>query len=101
MKWSEGLRNRVSIIIRRLDHMRFAAYKAVSLIIFRLHSFDSSMYHCIYGRTFCMLLFNFVNYVFLLLRLCNLIVIFMYCYCYVCSVLGILFHFVVLCIVCV
>jgi hypothetical protein len=33
--------------------------------------------------------------------LCILIVKFMYSYCYVCSVLGILFHCVVLCIVCV
>jgi hypothetical protein len=31
----------------------------------------------------CTLLFNFVNYVFLLLCLCILIVMFMYSYCYV------------------
>ena len=48
---------------------------------------------------FCMLLFNFVNNIFLFL--CVLIVMFMYSYCYACSVLRILFHFVVLCIVCV
>jgi len=46
-----------------------------------------------------MLLFNFVNYVFLLLYI--LIVMFMYYYSYVFSVLGILFHSVVLCTVCV
>jgi len=49
---------------------------------------------------FCTLLLNFVNYVFLLLHLYILIVdMFMYFYCYVCSVLCILFHCVVLCIV--
>ena len=49
---------------------------------------------------FCMFLFNFVNYVILLLCLCILIFMFMYFHCYVCSIPCILFHFVVLCIVC-
>ena len=41
------------------------------------YSFGSiSFYHFIYGCMFCMLMFIFVNYVFLLLRLC--ILIFMY-----------------------
>ena len=40
----------------------------------------------------CMLLFNFLNYVFLLLSLCIFIVMYVLC---------ILFHCVVLCIVCV
>jgi len=55
---------------------------------------------------FCMLLLNFVNYVLLLLCIHNLMFMYSYCYVYVflllcMSVLGILFHCVALCIVCV
>jgi len=48
---------------------------------------------------FRMLLFNFVNYVFLLLYLRIIIFMFMYSYCYACSVICILFHCFVTCIV--
>ena len=58
VKWSEGLSNRVSIIIRRYtDQMRFAAS----------YSSGPILCYCIYSCMFCMLLFNFVNNVFLLL----------------------------------
>jgi len=89
VKWSEGLSNRMSIIIRRyIDHMRFAAIWLFCLSHFIIF-FGSILYHCICGCMFCMLLFDFIE------------VSLMYFYCYVCSVLGILFHCVVLCIVCV
>ena len=92
MKWSEGLSKRVSVIIRCIDHTKFAAYMTVSLprsfIFFGLHfvSLYIRLYVLYVSVQFC--------------KLCILIVIFMYSYCYVRSVLGILFHCVVLCIVC-
>jgi hypothetical protein len=80
----------VSIIIRRyLDHMRFAAIWLFFVYHILSYFFGSILYHCICGCMFCMLLFDFVQ------------VSLMYFYCYICSVLGILFCCVVLCIVCV
>ena len=82
VKWSEGLSNRVSSIIRRyVDHMRFLLIWLFTKHIFS-YFFGSILYR-IYGCMFCMLLFNSVNYaflllcyVFLLLCLCILIVLY-------------------------
>ena len=77
VKWSEGLSNRVPIIISRyIYQMRFAACMAVSFITFFSYSSGYIFYHCIHGCMFCMLLFNFVNYVFFIL--CLSILSFMY-----------------------
>ena len=51
--------------------MKFAVYIVVFYHILS-YSFGSIVHHCIYGCMLCMLLFNVVNYVFLLL--CILIV---------------------------
>jgi len=77
------------------------AYMAVSFITFFSYPFGSIFYHCIYGYMVCTLLLNFGNYLFLLLCLCIIIALRILIVINVCSVLGMLFHCVVLCIVCV
>ena len=47
--------------------MKFAVHMVVSFIPILYYSFGSILYHFIYGCMFCMVLFNFVNYVFSLL----------------------------------
>jgi hypothetical protein len=79
VKWSEGLRNRVSIVTRRYtDHMKFYSFFHIFWVLLSL----------LVCMVVCLVSFCLVLYI-----MCS--------YCYVCSVLYILFHFVVLCIVCV
>ena len=72
VKWSEGLSNMVSTIIRRYtDNMEFAAYTYGCFIYHILScSFGSIFFYCIYG---CVLLFNFVHCVskLLCLHICS------------------------------
>ena len=76
MKWSEGLSNRVSIIIRRYRSYEACCLNDCFFCHIRSYSFSYILYHCIYGYMFCMPPFNLVNYVFLLLCLCILIVMY-------------------------
>jgi len=59
------------------------AYKVCCLygcFVYHIFSYSSGsiLYYCIHGCMFCMLMFNSVNYVFFLLRLCTLIVTFIF-----------------------
>ena len=75
MKCSKGLCNTASNIIRTYtDHMKFDDYMALSFITFFLNFLFPFFNHYIYIYVcvFCILLFNFVNCVILLLCLCIL-----------------------------
>jgi hypothetical protein len=68
----------VSNIIRGyIDHRKFAAFMAFSFITILSRSFGSFSYHRVYGCMYCVLLFNSVSYVFLLLcMLCSVYSVF-------------------------
>ena len=77
MKWSEGLSNWVSIIIRRYtDHKKFHCFFHIIWVPFFIIVYMAVCFVCF----------------------CSILQI-MYSYCYICSVLFILFHCVLLCIV--
>ena len=71
VKWSEGVSNRVSVVIRSYEVCCLYGCFVYDILSY---SFGSIFYHCIYGCMFCMPLFNFVHYVFILL--CILIVMY-------------------------
>jgi hypothetical protein len=99
VKCSKGLSNRVSNIIRRyIDHMKFCCLYGFFFCL--SHSFIFLCFHFVslyIWSMFCMLLFHFLNYAPVLLRLC--ILIFMYVlFCVFCFIVLFCVLFVCKCV---